>query len=126
MRMRDSSDEEGAKSLLSQQRRITAQTMHNWTKHRQAANHIPCTRSEKLRKLHRTQRTLAKDNPNSILSNDMPDNEDKEADTPPQLVPSGLAHMPLFTSELNDQGIPARLVNILVLSVVGTSNPGAI
>ena len=43
-----------------------------------AAIPIPCTRSEKLRKLHHSQRILAKD-PNSILSNDMSDNEDEQA-----------------------------------------------
>ena len=147
--MRDSSDEENAKSLLPKQRRITAQIMRNSEKLRQgvgagararaaavsgasagrevgtgsstgagtglgagdepqvgtgagagagallgagaggggegtaavstAGIPIPCTRSEMLRKLHHSQRILAKD-PNSILSNDMPDNEDKQAD----------------------------------------------
>ena len=43
-----------------------------------AAIPIPCTRSETLRKLHHSQRVLAKD-PNSISSNDMPDNEDEQA-----------------------------------------------
>ena len=46
-----------------------------------AAIPIPSTRSEKLRKRNHTQRILAKDEMNSILSDDMPDNEDKEADT---------------------------------------------
>ena len=73
--MRDSSDEEGAKFLSSQQRRITAQIMRNLEKLRQAANHIPSTRSEKL---HHTQHILAKDDLNSILSNDMPDNEEQK------------------------------------------------
>jgi hypothetical protein len=73
--MQDSSDEQGAESLLPQQRRITAQIMRSLEKHLQAVNHIPSTRSEKLRKLHHTQRILAKGAPNSILSNDMPGND---------------------------------------------------
>jgi hypothetical protein len=55
--------------------------MRNLAKHRQAANHIPSTRSGQLRKLHHTQRILAKDALNMILSDDMPDNEEEEVES---------------------------------------------
>jgi len=58
--------------------------MRNLEKLRQAANHIPSARSKKRRKLHHTQRILAKDDTNSILSNDMPDNEDAEVEAEKQ------------------------------------------
>ena len=45
-----------------------------------AANHAPSTRSEKLRKLHHTQRIPAKDAVNSNHCDDMPNNNDEEAD----------------------------------------------
>ena len=78
--MRDSSDEEGDKHSLPQQQCVTAHIMRNFAKHRQAANHIPSARSDKLRKFLHSQRIFAKDATNVALSNDMPDNEDEEAE----------------------------------------------
>ena len=94
---------------MAQQRRITAQIMRSLEEIRQAANHMPSTRSEKLRKRHHTQRILAKDDTNSILSNDNPDNEDLEGDPDPEKQSHlkwspALTRMPLFTSAGNYHG----------------------
>ena len=73
--MQDSSEEDGDKPALPPQRRISAQNMRQWAQHQQAEATIPNSRKEAQEAPPYAAHTSAKDDMNSILSNDMPDND---------------------------------------------------
>src|SRR6056300_624009 len=77
--MQNSSEEEGI--TRPPQARITSQIMRNWAPHLTAAANSVSTRSTKVNQLHKLQRIRAKVAvPASILGDDMPDNEDDNAE----------------------------------------------
>ena len=89
------------------------------------------SRSVKLKKLHHTRRIPAQAAaPISVLNNDMPYNEDKETAPAAKLRHleghTGMARLHLFYAARRHRGLPARLVDILVLPIHEPSNPGAI
>jgi len=78
--MQNSSEEEGNTITRPPQPRITSQIMRNWAPHLTAAANSVSTRSTKVNQLHQLQRIRAKvAAPASILGDDMPDNEDDNA-----------------------------------------------
>jgi len=79
--MQNSSEEEGNTHTRPQQARITSQIMSHWAPHLTAAANSVSTRSTKVNQLHKLQRIRAKvAAPASILGDDMPDNEDDNAE----------------------------------------------
>ena len=79
--MQNSSEEEGNTITRPPQPRITSQIMRNWAPHLTAAANSVSTRSTKVNQLHQLQRIRAKvAAPASILGDDMPDNEDDNAE----------------------------------------------
>ena len=99
--------------------------MSHWAPHLTAAANSVSTRSTKVNQLHKLQRIRAKVTaPTSILGDDMPDNEDTNAErakyfkwAPPAFITclSSLQHDTVMTFPFDD--ISLRLVDIVVLPI---------
>ena len=92
--MQNSSEEEGNTNTRPRQARITSQIMSHWAPHLTSAANGISFRRTKVNQMHQLQRIPAKAAaPTSILRDDMPDNEDANAErekyckwTPPAFI----------------------------------------